>query len=186
MGIIYDHMMDKAAIFIDGAYLNRVLKYQFNKASIDYYKLSEEICSSLNLDRLRTYYYHCMPIIRKGNKNDEIRHSKKQKFVSKLQKLPRFEVKAGKLQYIGKQFRQKRVDVLMSLDIVNMCFDRQITHAILVAGDSDFIPAIKKAKAYGAIVHLYYHPSSVHQAILNAVDERHEIDEDLIEKCKKL
>ena len=84
---------------------------------------------------------------------------------------------------IGSQFRQKMVDVLMSLDISNMALEKQIQHAILIAGDSDFVPAIKKAKNYGAIVHLYYHSSSVHNEILDEIDELHEIDKKLIEEC---
>ena len=101
-----------------------------------------------------------------------------------LKRLPRFEVKLGRLQIIGDQFRQKMIDVLMSLDITNMSFENQIQHAVLIAGDSDFVPAIKKAKDYGIIVHLYYHPSSVHNEILDEVDELHEINEELIDSCK--
>ncbi|MBL7147489.1 MAG: NYN domain-containing protein [Nanoarchaeota archaeon] len=176
--------MEKAAIFIDGGYLNKILKNCFD-VNVNYAKLCEIICNELELKRLRTYYYHCMPIIRKGNKNDEIKHSKMQKFLSKLKRLPRFEIKLGRLQLVGGQFKQKMIDILMSLDIVNMCFDKQINHAILIAGDSDFVPAVKKAKEYGAVVHLYYHPSSVHNEILDEIDELHIISEELISKCKK-
>ena len=117
------------------------------------------------------------------NEEDLRRQSNIQKFLLKLKRLPRFEVKLGKLQLIGNQFRQKMVDVLMSLDITNMCYENQIQHAILIAGDSDFIPAIRKAKNYGAIVHLYYHPKSVHNEILDEIDEFHEINENLINDC---
>ena len=116
---------------------------------------------------------------------DQRRHIGMQKFITKLKRLPRFEVKLGRLQLIGNKFKQKMVDILMSLDIVDMCFDEQIQQAILIAGDSDFIPAIKKAKNYGAIIHLYYHPSSVHNEILDEIDELHEITEELINSCKK-
>lgn len=126
-----------------------------------------------------------MPIIRKGNKDDERRYSKMQLFLTSLKRLPRFEIKLGRLQLIGGQFKQKMIDVLMSLDIVNMCFDNQIQHAILIAGDSDFVPAIKKAKDCGAIVHLFCHQKSVHNEILDEVDEFHLISEELISKCKK-
>ena len=57
--------MEKVAIFIDGGYLNRVVKNNFNEIDIDYVKLCDEICSRLNLNRLRTYYYNCLPIIRR-------------------------------------------------------------------------------------------------------------------------
>lgn len=176
--------MEKAAIFIDGGYLNRIIKNYLNNVSIDYLKLSKEICDNLNVKRLRTYVYHCLPIIRKENKEDEKRYSGMQQFLTKLRRLPRFEVKLGKLQMIGGQFRQKMVDVLMSLDIVDMCFDKQIQHAILIAGDSDFVPSIKKAKDYGAIVHLFYHPKSVHNEILDEIDELHIINEEFISKIK--
>jgi len=175
---------EKAAIFVDGGYMNKVLKSYFNEVKIDYLKLSTIICSNLNLSRLRTYFYHCMPIVRKDNKEDLIKQSNMQRFLTNIRRLPRFEVKLGKLQLIGNQFRQKMIDVLMSLDITNMSYENQIQQAVLIAGDSDFIPAIKKAKDYGVIVHLYYHPSSVHNEILDEVDELHEINQELINGCK--
>ena len=104
--------------------------------------------------------------------------------LNKLRRLPRFEVKLGKLQIIGNQFKQKMIDVLMSLDIATMSYENQIQHAVIIAGDSDFIPAIKKAKDYGVITHLYYHSSSAHNELLDEVDELHEIKEEFIDKCR--
>jgi len=175
---------ERCAIFIDGGYLNRILKRQFNEPKIDYLKFCNNICSDLRLNRLRTYFYHCLPIARKNNKGDLIKQAGMQKFLTHLKRLPRFEIKLGRLQVIGNQFRQKMVDVLMSLDIANMAYENQVQHVILIGGDSDFIPAIKKAKDYGAIVHVYYHPSSVHNEILDEIDELHKIDENLIKNCK--
>jgi uncharacterized LabA/DUF88 family protein len=171
---------EKGALFIDGGYLRKI---EINNIKIDYLKLSEKICSDLKINRLRTYFYYCMPIVRINNKYDLNKESKVQKFLTKLKRLPRFEVKLGKLQLIGNQFRQKMIDVLMSLDIATMSYEKQISHVILIAGDSDFVPAIRKAKSYGSIVHLYYHPSSVHNELLDEVDELHEIGEGLIKEC---
>lgn len=177
--------MEKSAIFIDGGYLNRVLKENFQETNIDYAKLCEKIGDDLKLKRLRTYFYHCLPIVRANNLEDQKRQADMQGFITRLKRLPRFEVKLGRLQLIGNRFKQKMVDILMSLDIVGMCFDKQIQHAILIAGDADFVPAVKKAKDYGAIVHLFYHPSSVHNEILDEIDELHVITEELINSCKK-
>jgi len=174
--------MEKGAIFIDGGYLGKVLKNHFSEPRVDYLKLSNKICEDLNVSRLRTYFYDCMPVIRENNERDKRKHAEKQKFISKIQRLPRFEVKKGKLQIIGGEFKQKMVDVLMSLDIVDMCFDKQIHHAILVAGDADFVPAIKKAKDCGAIVHLYYHPSDRNDALLDEIDELHPLTDEIISK----
>lgn len=174
---------EKVAIFVDGGYVNKILKNYFNAQNIDFLKLSETICTQLKLKRLRTYFYHCLPIVRNNNKEDLIKQAGMQKFLAKIKRLPRFEVKLGKLQIIGNKFKQKMIDVLMSLDIVNMSYENHMQHAVLIAGDSDFIPAIKKAKDNGTIVHLYYHPSSVHNEILDEVDELHEITFELINSC---
>ncbi|MEK6792543.1 MAG: NYN domain-containing protein [Nanoarchaeota archaeon] len=178
--------MEKSAVFIDGGYLNKILKHYFKESDIDYLKFSELICKEVGVSRLRTYYYHSLPVVRPNSKEDERRHSNMWKFISNLKRLSRFEVKLGRLQLIGGQFKQKMIDVLMSLDITSMCFDKQIAQVILIAGDADFVPAIKKAKDYGAIVHLFYHPSSVHNELLDEVDELHIISKELIENCKKL
>lgn len=178
-------MENVCAIFIDGGYLNRVLKQQFKEKDIDFLKLCEVICEQTGTKRLRTYYYNCMPYQRKNNPEDRKRYEKMQKFITKLRRLPRFEVRLGRLQMIGKDFKQKMIDTLMSLDITNLCFSRHIRHAILIAGDSDFVPAIKQAKELGAIIHVYYHPSTVHNEILDQADELHKIDEDIIKKCLK-
>lgn len=177
-------MGEKCAIFIDRGYLSKIIKNQFNNELIDYLKFCNKICSDLNLNRLRTYVYTCVPIVRQNIKEDIERKVKVQKFLDKLRRLPRFEVKLGKLQIIGNQFKQKMIDVLMSLDIATMSYTKMIEHVVIVAGDADFIPAIKKSKDYGAIVHLYYHPSSVHNELLDEVDELHEITDDLINKSK--
>lgn len=76
------------------------------------------------------------------------------------------------------------IDVLMSIDIIKKCIGREIKHIILIAGDADFIPAIKTAKDYDNIAHLYYHPSSVHNELLDEIDEFHPISKELIDKCK--
>lgn len=72
--------------------------------------------------------------------SDQKFYDYKESVYNKLKTLPRFEVKYGKLQLIKGEFKQKGADVLMSLDIVEKCFDEQIQHAIIIAGDSYLIP----------------------------------------------
>jgi len=178
--------MEEAVIFIDGGYLNRILKNYFKTINIDYLKFCEVICGELKVVRLRTYYYHCLPLVRQGNKEDERRYSRTKLFFTNLnRKLPRFEVKLGKLQFIGEKFKQKMTDVLMSLDIVKKSIGSKIKHIVLVAGDANFVPAVRTAKEYDSIAHLFYHPSSVHNELLDEIDELHVLDEDLINRCKR-
>ncbi|PIN77608.1 NYN domain-containing protein [Candidatus Woesearchaeota archaeon CG10_big_fil_rev_8_21_14_0_10_34_12] len=175
---------EKCAIFINGSYINKILKSQFSEAKVDYLKFSEKICSDLKLRRLRTYFYHCLPLVRNNNPQDISRKANMQKFLANLKRLPIFEIKLGKLQIIRNQFKQKMIDVLMSLDTANISYEKQVQHIILIAGDSDFIPAIKKAKDCGIITHLFYNPSSVHNEILDEIDEIHIINTEFVGGCR--
>lgn len=177
--------MEKAVILIDGGYFNKILRNQFDKPIVDYGLLCDKICNNLNISRLRTYYYNSLPIIREGNQEDKKRFSQMQKFLAELRRIPRFEIKLGKLQLIGGQFRQKMVDVLMSIDIIKKSIVGKIKHIVVIAGDADFVPAIKTAKDYDIIVHLFYHPSSVHNELLDEIDELHIISKELIDNCRK-
>ena len=46
-------------ILIDGGYLDKVLDHDFAKARVDIGRLGDELAAGM--ERLRTYYYHCMP-----------------------------------------------------------------------------------------------------------------------------
>ncbi len=176
-------MSERAAVFIDGGYLSKVLENNFGGEKIDYAKFSDRICEEIGAKRFRTYYYNCLPVIRKGDQKDEKRRQKMQKFLDRLRRLPRFNVDLGRLMEINGVFKQKMVDVKMSLDIADISFDGQVEYVVLVAGDSDFVPAVKRAKKYGRIVHLFYYPGTTHKNILDEVDETHEISGRLISAC---
>jgi uncharacterized LabA/DUF88 family protein len=47
------------------------------------------------------------------------------------------------------EVRQKGVDMRIGLDIASMAYKRQVDQLILVAGDSDFVPAAKLARREG-------------------------------------
>ena len=44
---------------------------------------------------------------------------------------------------------QKGVDMRIGLDIASMAFKKQVTQIVLIAGDSDFVPAAKHARREG-------------------------------------
>ncbi len=47
------------------------------------------------------------------------------------------------------KLRQKGVDMRLGLDIASLAFKRQVNQIVLVAGDSDFVPAAKMARREG-------------------------------------
>ncbi|OPY53797.1 MAG: NYN domain protein [Methanosaeta sp. PtaU1.Bin060] len=172
-------MDNRAAVLIDGAYLTKILDVDFGKPKIDLAKFSDILCG--DYERLRTYYYNCMPYQSCPPTEEERRRfAAMDKFVYTLRKLPRFEVKLGRLGCIGGEFIQKRVDIALAVDLVRLSCERIIGKAVVVTGDSDFVPAIEAAKEAGVLVVLYYSPSSIHDELLSAVDESVVMDQNLI------
>lgn len=180
--------MSRCAIFIDGAYLEFLLRDEFGRAPIDFSALVTRLTG--NRDLLRAYYYDCLPYqSARPTEEERDRFARKQRFHQALSHIPRFEVRLGKLEYRGNQnghpiFEQKRVDILLGVDLVQLAAKHQITEAMIVAGDSDFLPAIEVAKQEGVVVHLY-HGARPHNELVMRCDERSRIDADFIEGIRR-
>jgi uncharacterized LabA/DUF88 family protein len=177
---------DKAAVFIDGGYLNAVLKSYFQEIPLDYLAFSEELCGSH--ERFRTYYYNCSPY-QSATPTPEERQRKAQmdKFLYSLQRLPRFEVKLGTLIKTtdpNHPFRQKAVDVLLAIDLTQTSATRTVDKAILVSGDSDFCPAVRRAKENMTLVELAYHPGQVSDELYGLCDDRRQLDKDFMDRVR--
>jgi len=85
---------------------------------------------------------------------------------------------------LGKvRYEQKMVDILLAIDLVQLSVQHQIQRAVLLANDSDFVPAIEISRSAGTVVELYYHiPPRPHDELMAACDDCIHIDQDLIDK----
>ena len=188
--------MSRLAIFVDGGYVDALAEDEF-QMRIDVGKLVDGIQNVVatgttdSLDILRTFYYHCLPYQSNPPTQAEAeRYGRKRSFFNALRRLSRFTVREGRLAFKGidingKQiFQQKRVDLLLGLDFALLSGKRQITHAAIVSGDSDLLPAFHVAKAEGILVWLFHGPRrsridgspTFAQELWDAADERYEID----------
>ena len=177
--------MGRIAIFIDAAYLQFMLRDEFNCARIDFQKLVTRIAAGREI--LRSYYYDCEPYQSDPPTPQESeRFSKAQRFHYTLDKLPRFQVRLGKLALRGHDtsgrpiYQQKRVDIQMGVDLVLLAAKHQISDAAILAGDSDFLPAIDAAKPEGVVIHLF-HGEHPHNDLVARSDERTRIDQAFID-----
>jgi uncharacterized LabA/DUF88 family protein len=181
-------MIEAIAVFIDGAYFDKILQDEFKSPKVDYQKLVSWMTNGTPL--FRSYYYHCLPYQSDPPTVEEKdRLSKTQSFHYNLSKIPRFEIRLGKLEFRGNRsdgtpiFEQKRVDILLGVDLVLLAAKQRITHAAILAGDSDFLPAITIAKNEGVLISLFHgttHPP--HNELWQTADERSIITKDIIEK----
>lgn len=175
-------MNNRAAVFIDNGYVKKILS---NGVHMDFMKFCKKACG--DRERLRTYFYDCMPYQSEPPTEDEkVRYSRYCKFRNSIEKQPRFQMRFGKLSRSKNgDFEQKRVDILLAVELVRLSWAHQIGHAILLTGDSDFVPAVEAAKDAGVITSLYYSRKSIHDELLQAVDERYELDDTFIQSVKR-
>jgi uncharacterized LabA/DUF88 family protein len=182
----------RIAIFIDGAYLEKVLKNEFDLVGIDFVKLSQVMARGKEI--LRTYYYNCLPYqSHPPTQEERERFSNKQGFFIFLDRLPRYAVRLGRLAYRGTnekgepRFEQKGIDTLLCVDMVNLAATHQIASVSLLAGDSDCIPAIKVAKEHGVDITLFHSQirDNYHYQLWQECDERFPMNQSFIKKITK-
>ena len=179
----------RIAIFIDAAYLQFMLRDEFASPRIDFQKLVDRMAGGREI--LRSYYYNCEPYQSNPHSPEEKeRFSRTQRFHYALDKIPRFQVRLGKLARRGHDdtgkpiFVQKRVDILMGVDLVLAAAKRSITDAAILAGDSDFLPAIEAAKPEGVVIHLF-HGEHPHIDLVAKCDERTQFDQTFVDSILK-
>ena len=183
--------MGKVAIFLDGGYLEKVLKFDFSNPKIDYSKLSQVMAAPDEL--LRVYYYHCLPYQSNPPTEDEKnRYAGAHRFFTALGYHPRFEVRLGKLAHRGIDseghsiFIQKRVDCMVGVDMSLLAGKGRITNIAIFTGDSDLIPAILAIKQEGILTTLWHgsfgpdtNPS---REIYEVCDERKQLTKEILDQ----
>jgi len=182
----------RAAIFIDGAYFLSFMKK--HEIAPKYEDIADYLLKPLRktvpLDMLRCYFYYCAPWMSLEPTDSEKRRMEEHNaFMSEIGGLDRWSVRLGKLQKrwdgYKEYFEQKRVDVLLSVDMVRHSASGHIQHVVVVAGDSDFIPAIEATKESGATVTLWYgDDNTVHKDLLKLADITHQLNSKKIPKTK--
>lgn len=192
--------MERVAIFIDNGYFKKV-QDKF-KIAVDYQKFSEDIVgSSQDCSRFRTYVYDCPPYQSNPPTADQIRlKSGFDSFKYNITRLPRFEFRTGRLQLQKNEegetlfkkdgkiplLKQKGVDMALGIDVARLASTKQIQKIILVAGDSDFVPAIIMARQEGVLVTLYYSSEGyIHDSLYEVCDDRCVLTKELLLKCKR-
>ncbi|MEX5284944.1 NYN domain-containing protein [Selenomonas sputigena] len=180
-------MRNDTACFIDAGYLQNLLG-NLGKPKINYQKLVKAMCGPNGL--LRTYYYDCKAYMSAvPTEEEKERQMKQQSFHEYLQRLPQFECKFGRLEKRHDElghvfFEQKRVDVMLAIDLVTLSTKRLIRHALLMTGDSDMLPAVQIAKNEGVVVELFHGGHSTHRELVQAVDVATVVDQKWIARIK--
>jgi uncharacterized LabA/DUF88 family protein len=186
--------MYRVAVFIDGGYLDRELDSKRQGHRIDFNKLIANVVEKAGTDReiIRVYYYHCLPYQENPPTQEQRdKFGRAQGFFRALQRTSRFEVRLGRLAFRGTRadgtpiFEQKKVDLMLGLDLMSLSAKHIVDEVFLIAGDSDFVPAVNAVKKEGIVVYLV-HGDSPHDDLLDEVDERIPITQEIVSGCFRL
>ena len=180
--------MNNCIIFIDGAYLSLVSKFlgKGKPLKFDIKKFAENLAEKENLFCKEIFYYNCPPF--QGTPPTEEQTKRKagyDKFISKLKKAG-INVREGRCQMINNEYTQKGVDVLLSIDLVRK--SNNTKNFILVACDTDFVPAINDIRKKDKVkVILYYFRNrdpkfSMSDHILSVCDKKVKLRKEDFEK----
>jgi len=139
-------MAERVMIFIDGSNLYHSLKNIFGRTDLDIGKFCYNLLRRRKL--IRIYYYNA----KVGMKEEPERYKHQQAFFAGVNAIPYSELRLGRLVYTNWPTvppYEKGIDVQLTTDMLNHSFKNNYDVAILVAGDSDFAPALQAVKDSG-------------------------------------
>ncbi len=173
-------------IFIDGGYLRKQIKDEFNNDLLDYSLFKKILAIKLTpefflFELIRVYYYDALESL-SGTSIDDI-------YIRSIKKLKQFEDRLGTLKVSrDKKIKsQKGVDTLIAIDMLSKAYQDQYDVAILISGDRDFSPVIDYVKNTGKRVYGIYFPKTISPELEEKLDEIFEISKDwfLNERIRK-
>jgi len=194
----YSKPIERVMIFIDGGYIRKVYKEVFGNDTIDYKKLIEGLLGFYNsydsnpfrADLIRAYYYDA---IVDPEEKEEFNNQKE--YFRKVSYCFFITIRLGKLVKSGKEgYRQKGVDILISIDALTMAYRNYYDSGLFFVGDSDFIPLIEAVKGTGKKTWGFYYgeeyekgkvKSEVPADLARSFDVRIVIPKQILEKWGK-
>ncbi len=163
-------------LFIDGGYLRDKYKkaiYEwFNNDVVDLRNINFAAIKS-HFKAKKVFYYDCLDEIKNKNEEDEdfeARKSKQKDDFNQIRSLEGYHVKLGNLVGTPKNKRQKEVDVLLTVDMMNHTIRNNMTNAVLIAGDRDFKPVVESLVSMGMYVKIASEPRSTSPEFRYAAD----------------
>ena len=166
--------MKNQYIFIDGACLrntkDRVAKDYFNGQTIylDY--------ANLFKDFEKVFIYDALPH-KNENETEEAYQARiipEVKFLNYLRNLKGFHVYEGitRKRKKRKRVEQKKVDVMLTVDVLHYAFKKNHQKVTLLTSDLDFLPLIEILVQEGIFIEVWYPPKKTNKELIYAADAK--------------
>jgi uncharacterized LabA/DUF88 family protein len=175
--------MAKAAahyLFIDGGCLRATLEREAAKyVSLD--KCGFDLRRVAN-GYTKVFLYDAVPARQEHESEAEYqaRIKSQQEMLDGAAQVHGVHVYEGTAHRRNKRLEQKKVDVMIAVDMLTHTFRRNMDYATLLTGDGDFHPLVDALVHEGMFVNLWYPPAHTSKDLLRAADARRPITIDEI------
>lgn len=126
--------MERVIVFIDNSNIFQGFRKYNIKA--DYEKLKNTITRERELHGIFLYEGVLYPM-----------SPEKKRWYEELRKRSGYEIKASFDKIVSDGVIEKKVDIKIAIDIISLAYENAYDTAVLVSGDGDFVPVVKKVKA---------------------------------------
>lgn len=160
-------------LFVDGSYLTYVLDGYRDRLGVDF----EFDYRALSMDHRKTFYFDSP----QGTNDQKVQESylaENSQFWNSLRRIDGFHVLTGEIKKDrkGRGFIQKRVDVMLTVQMMSHMMKGNMQKCALLAGDSDFVPLVEALVAEGLDIEVISQSKSCSVDLINAADIRSNID----------
>ena len=149
---------ERIIIFIDNSNIFRGFKKY--KVKVDYEKLKKLISQNRDLQAIILYEGVIYPL----NPN-------KKKWYEDLKKNSGYSIKTSFDKRTLKTAIEKKIDVKIAIDIISLAYENAYDTAVLVSGDGDFLPVIKKLKKLNKNIEIWAFRYSLANIIKEELDK---------------
>jgi uncharacterized LabA/DUF88 family protein len=169
-------------IFVDGSNFNRACEREGIAFSVDLNRLAMRLSRGYHFVKLR-HYTSPLPDVRSPAYRNQ------QKFFEQLRRSRRIELVLGRHEprtdrYGRRYYVEKETDVNLAVDMVVGAYEERFDVAMLVAGDTDYVRAIRAVQARGKPVVWCHLPAQKHtHHLAQLCEERCELDEKFLRTC---
>jgi uncharacterized LabA/DUF88 family protein len=138
-------MGDQTYLFIDGGHLRKyhaeaTQRWFGQPADLDVDQVKQRLSAT------KCFFYDCVDDIQAAGETPQefkARVDAQEAWFDKVQALSGTHVRLGSMTGTRKNKRQKQVDILLTVDMMNHAFRRNMALAILITGDQDFKPLVE-------------------------------------------
>lgn len=146
--------MANSYLFIDGGHLRKyyaesVRMWFEGEGEIDFSRLKQ------TLGAQKSFYYDCLDDIRRAEETQaefDSRIDQQEAYFNRIREVVGSHVRLGSLTGTVKNKRQKEVDILLTVDMMNHAVRGNMSTAYLLSGDRDFKPVVESLIQMGLFV----------------------------------